>query len=119
MTVRFATPANERSQLRNLLTRFVAVCNTIEYAHSRGFVHRDIKPENIMLGPYGETLVVDWGLARPMGEGEAQATCDSVASADSSTPSTMTSTGDRPTQMGAVVGTPQFMSPEQATGGSI
>src|SRR5215467_10893128 len=50
--------------LRGLLTRFVAVCNTIAYAHSRGVIHRDLKPSNIMLGKYGETLVVDWGMAK-------------------------------------------------------
>ena len=50
-------------EFRQLLNRFVDVCNAIEYAHSRGVLHRDIKPANVMLGPYGETLVVDWGLA--------------------------------------------------------
>ena len=49
---------------RKLLGRFLDVCNTIEYAHSRGILHRDLKPANIMLGSHGETLVVDWGLAK-------------------------------------------------------
>ena len=47
-----------------MLRRFVDVCNAIAYAHSRGVLHRDLKPGNIMLGKYGETLVVDWGLAK-------------------------------------------------------
>jgi serine/threonine protein kinase len=53
--------------LRRLLTRFVDVCNAVNYAHARGVVHRDLKPQNIMLGPFGETLVVDWGLAKVIG----------------------------------------------------
>lgn len=53
--------------LRELLQRLVTVCNTIDFAHSRGYVHRDLKPSNIMLGDYAETLVVDWGLAKHVG----------------------------------------------------
>src|SRR5262249_25421796 len=58
----------EGVEFRQLLQRFVAVCNAIGYAHSRGVLHRDLKPQNVMLGPFGETLVVDWGLAKVAGE---------------------------------------------------
>ena len=69
-------PGERALACRGLLRRFVDVCNAIAYAHSRGVLHRDLKPANIMLGKYGETLVVDWGLAKAIGrpergEGEA------------------------------------------------
>ncbi|MFM7159771.1 MAG: serine/threonine-protein kinase, partial [Planctomycetaceae bacterium] len=57
-------PAERDLQWRGLLRRVIDVCNTMAYAHSQGVLHRDLKPANILLGPYGETLVVDWGLAR-------------------------------------------------------
>jgi serine/threonine protein kinase len=54
------------SEFRWLLRRFMDVCNPIAYAHSRGILHRDLKPGNIMLGSFGETLVMDWGVAKVM-----------------------------------------------------
>ncbi len=105
-------PAEEyRRELRRLINRFVAVCNTLHYAHTRGVIHRDIKPSNIMLGEFGETLVVDWGLAKHFdAQDEIQPLSDHFP-----TPSLSSSDSTR-TTIGSVVGTPQFMSPEQAAG---
>ena len=103
-------PAGRPHQLRGLIKRLVAVCNTIAYAHSRGVLHRDLKPKNIMLDKYDETLVVDWGLARPFGRSEA----DRALGEETLTPSSGSSGSGSPTA--GVVGTPAYMSPEQADG---
>jgi serine/threonine protein kinase len=102
-------PAGRSHQLRGLIKRLVAVCNTIAYAHSRGVLHRDLKPANILLGPYGETLVVDWGLAKAVGRDEPEPSAEATLR-----PSSVS--GSSETAAGTVVGTPAYMSPEQAEG---
>src|SRR5262249_33411729 len=103
---------SERSlELRQLLGRLVDVCNAIAYAHSRGVLHRDLKPGNIMLGKYGETLVVAWGLAKTV---DGPATVATEPGEGTLTPSSASLASQ--TIMGSAMGTPQFMSPEQAAG---
>jgi serine/threonine protein kinase len=101
-----ATAGERALQWQKLITAYLAIARTMAFAHSKGFIHRDLKPANIILGQFGETLILDWGLAKQLHSAEA-----SVTSAESNGP-----LGSDVTQQGSIVGTPAYMSPEQAAG---
>jgi serine/threonine protein kinase len=116
------TASDENLELRKLLQRLIDVCEAMDYAHSRGVLHRDLKPGNVMLGKYGETLVVDWGLAKPLGQVPAEVSKKRPVNTTLSTfylpePALESSISEgQSTLLGSTLGTPSFMSPEQAQG---
>ncbi len=103
-------PAVHNLEFRRLLNSFLNVCETIAFAHDRGVVHRDIKPENIMLGPFGETLVLDWGLAKLVGQPDLSPDDRDRPEQEQSDPTDEVEL----THPDDWLGTPRFMSPEQA-----
>jgi eukaryotic-like serine/threonine-protein kinase len=102
-------PGERGLAFRLLLRSFIDACNAVAYAHSRGVVHRDLKPENIMLGRFGETLVVDWGVAKMTTDRQSEPSGSSLEGGLREELSL--------TRPGAAIGTPQYMSPEQASAG--
>ncbi len=100
--------AKEVQRLR-LLNIFLNLCQTVAYAHSRGVIHRDIKPDNVMVGAYGETLVLDWGLAKVVGKPEDETNPYAHVHLSGSVES-------METMAGSVKGTPTYFAPEVAAG---
>jgi len=96
LTEVIATQKTQRD-LENVLLGLIKVCDALSFAHSRGIVHRDLKPDNVMVGDYGQVYVMDWGCAQVVGSDRSIA-------------------GGKPEPDGTVIGTVQYMAPEQARG---
>jgi len=113
--VRLDEYAANTSSMRERLHKFQAVCDAVAFAHAHGVIHRDLKPQNIMIGSFGEVLVLDWGVAKILRDdrGPVASEADTLMLPGPNQPNPNT-TSD--TSQGTVIGTRQYMSPEQARG---
>jgi len=106
-----------RQGRRRALSIFESVCQTMAYAHARGVIHRDLKPSNIMVGSFGEVLVVDWGMGKVLRTGGVADERAAKRKAEQTVVTTLRSEGEGSASViGSVMGTPRYMSPEQARG---
>lgn len=103
--------AREKYTITYRVQLFLKILDAIRYAHARGILHRDLKPANIMIGPYGEVTVLDWGIAKPLKGARATETAPLDATLLDSHDARLLET-----RAGSLAGTPLYMSPEQAAG---
>jgi serine/threonine protein kinase len=101
-----ALPASSVADRLGIVER---ICEAVSFAHAHGVIHRDLKPQNVMVGPFGEVLVMDWGVAKVLAEAGTSLGGDHAATSERSSPSPTTGHG-------VVLGTPGYMAPEQAAG---
>jgi serine/threonine protein kinase len=101
--------------LPDRLRIFQRICEAVAFAHARGILHRDLKPENIMVGPFGEVLVMDWGVAKILSEDQTPRE-DHAGIPRESSQNEPTETKPSKTEHGTVLGTAGYMAPEQARG---
>jgi serine/threonine protein kinase/tetratricopeptide (TPR) repeat protein len=109
--------ATELEDRLAIIPRLAAACDAMAYAHNQRIIHRDLKPGNVLLGDFGETVVIDWGLAKDLDEGESFESANRKPRKSKPAMPTQTGAGSSTlTVAGAVMGTPAYMAPEQARG---